>query len=387
MTTSSLGRLSPASALRRWRSLRPRTRAALALLAVATLIGGWSFLRGLVDPWPARVILKAPLDTWPLAFSPDGRAFLTSGEGGITAWDVADGRKREPWAIQGDRIAIIGEFSPDGRTFAAATTSKDRTISIHLIDAATGRTRARWPVTLPSLYALRFAADGRTLRAFLGDGPDLKEVVTWDAETGLELSNRPLSAPTKGDIAAISADGRTLAIGTRGRLTVELWDLDADRSLGSVMNPTSTSTVCWGGVGLSSDGRVLAVAREDGTIELWDVPTRTLLRTMTAHPVGFAASGLTFSPDGRTLAADVSRLREPSIVGRIMGDIRRSLVGKREDDTEVITEVIVLDIATGRRLARGADSIHPYYSPDGRTIATRGRDRSVKLRDLPMPPK
>ncbi len=382
MSVTTLGRSLPASALRRWRGLRFRTRASLALLALALLICVGISIRGSFDEWPARAILKTPRDTWPLAFSPDGRTFLTSGAGGITSWDVASGRKRDLWAIDGDRGAGMGAFSPDGRTFAAAGASRPQATSIELIDTTSGRSRASLSTRFPSIYALRFADDGRTLRAFLGEPFDLKEVVTWDVETGQETSSRPLSAPTKGGITAISADGRTLAIGPINRMAVELWDLDADRSLGSVANLKSTSSVIWGGIGLTSDGRTLAVAREDGTIELWDVPTRSLRSTLPGHAPGFTYSGLRFSPDGRTIAAN-SHYQPTSTIGQIQTSLWRSAGFAGRDDSGVV----VLDIATGKRLARTSTAIHPFYSPDGRTMATRERDFSVKLRDLPALPK
>jgi WD40 repeat protein len=385
MSVTTLGRSLPASALRRWRRLRFRTRATLALLAIGLLVFVGIILWNSGDGWPARAVLQTPGDTWPLAFSPDGKTFVTSGEGGITRWDVADGRKRDLWAIDGNRGAGMGAFSPDGRTFAAVVVSHRQAIAIDgidLIDAASGRSRASLSTRFPSIYALRFADDGRTLRALLGNGPDLKEEVTWDVESGQEKSTRPLSAPTKGGITTISADGRILAIGPMNQMVVELWDLDADKSLGSVKNPKSTSNVTWGGVGLTSDGRTLAVARVDGTLELWDVPTRSLRLILPAHSAGYTSSGLRFSPDGRTLAS-TEHFRETSAIGEIQEGLWRAIGGRRQDHSEVI----VRDLATGKRLARAANAIHPYYSPDGRTIATREQDLSVKLRDVPVPPR
>lgn len=49
------------------------------------------------------------------------------------------------------------------------------------------------------------------------------------------------------------------------------------------------------------------------------------------------------------------------------------------------TEVIILDLATGERLASSDTSIFPFYSPDSRTIATRDIDGPVRLRDIPEP--
>ncbi len=54
MTASTLAGSLRSSTARRWRSLRPRSRVALALLTVAVLIGGcsllWSFFETLAGP-------------------------------------------------------------------------------------------------------------------------------------------------------------------------------------------------------------------------------------------------------------------------------------------------------------------------------------------------
>jgi WD40 repeat protein len=49
----------------------------------------------------------------------------------------------------------------------------------------------------------------------------------------------------------------------------------------------------------SPDGRVLATGADDGSIGIWDVPTRTLRETFSGHAAGVNA--LSFSPDGATL--------------------------------------------------------------------------------------
>ena len=77
----------------------------------------------------------------PLAFSPDGRTFLTSAGAGLLV-----GRRLGPagrdLAAQGARDPEMGAFSPDGKTFAAAIFAYPGPLSIVLFDAATGRTRA-----------------------------------------------------------------------------------------------------------------------------------------------------------------------------------------------------------------------------------------------------
>jgi WD40 repeat protein len=380
MNPATLGRLSPRSALRRWRALHPRRRVALVLTITTLLAVVVLSVRWLGDPWPARAVLRAPGDTWPLAFSPDGRTFLTSGRGGITPWDAPTGRKRETWPIEEGRSAVKGAFSPDGKTFAAATFAPSRPISITWFDPATGRTKATLPSPYDTIYHLAFTADGRELRAFLGNNPQLKEVVTWDTATGREIARRPITAPTQAGITAFSPDGRTLAITASRANAVQLWDLDADRALGGLANLSTTSPAAWGGVGFSGDGRTLAIGRDDGTIELWDLATQRVRKTLKGHSDGYASGWVRFSPDGRTIASASRHYGATSTLSWILDGLGQAM---GLNPKEGVSEVIVLDVATGRRLARASSSIHPSFSPDGRIVATRERDLSVRLRDVP----
>jgi len=379
---------------RRWRALRPRSRAVAVLLAITTLLVGVGLLdqwRG--DTWPARVVLRNPLVASPLGFSPDGRTILTTGRDGITPWDVASGRKGETWEIAWGDSPVQGAYSPDGKTYAAAVFHLTHAISIDLFDPATGRTRATLTTPRRTIMHLGFADDGRTLRAFLGDDPqisecsswnpsfgaDLNEVVTWDAATGREMSSRPLSPPTRGAITAISPDGRLLAIADPRANAVQIWDLDADRTLGRLARPAVA--VAGAGVSFSDDGQTLAIGRVDGTVELWDVPARRLRTTLRGHTDDFMFTMIRLSPEGRTLALTGYRWGPKPPLTRIQDAIRGVLRLSPIYDAELL----VLDAATGRGLGRAASSTRPFYSPDGKALATGEPDGSTRLRDIPAP--
>jgi hypothetical protein len=47
------------------------------------------------------------------------------------------------------------------------------------------------------------------------------------------------------------------------------------------------------------------------------------------------------------------------------------------------TEVIVVDLDIGNRLARARSSMHPHYSPDGTTIATRQTNLTIRVHPAP----
>ena len=74
-------------------------------------------------------------------------------------------------------------------------------------------------------------------------------------------------------------------------------------------------------VAFSPDERVLATARKDGRVHLWDVPTGKLIRQLQA---GTHAAAVRFTPDGKALIVsndnmqrtfDVVTGREVSVTG------------------------------------------------------------------------
>ena len=160
--------------------------------------------------------------------------------------------------------------------------------------------------------------------------------------------------------------------------SIQLWDLDKDVTLGPLNNP-ATAASDTGGHGLLAGRPDLAIGRTDGTIELWDVRGQRLLKSLRGHTDQFTHTMLRFSPDTRTLAVTGYRWKPKSTLTKIMDEIRR-ILGYRQ---KVDAEILVLDVATGRRLAGSANSGRPFFSPDGRTLATGEPDGSTKLRDIP----
>jgi hypothetical protein len=121
-------------------------------------------------------------------------------------------------------------------------------------------------------------------------------------------------------------------------------------------------------------------------IEIWDLSTRRLTRSFPAHTDGHVSSMIRFSPDGRTLASCGDYRGATTATGRFMEGVGQMVSSALGPPRQRPVEVVVLGVASGRRLARAAESIHPSYSPDGRTLATREPDGSVWLRGVPMPP-
>ena len=375
---------------------RPRRRLRPALIAMAlgvVVLGAWLMYLSQKDRWPARLTLTTSQGSQPLGFSPDGRTFLTVGREGIVPWDLVTGTAGKPWVVPFKGVFYDGTFSLDGRTYAAAVPSHPGLLKIYLFDVASGRMTVAIEAEQVAASRLSFSSDGRSLKAVLGDSSGVKQVATWDVATGRETSRRVLATvPGKTLPASLgypwslaSPDGRVLATTSIRAKDVEFLNLDADRVVGTLVKPTGQPNSF--GMAFSDDGKTLAIGRLDGSIELRDVATRALLKTIPVHQHGYESDMIRFLPHGLGLVS-IGRYRQgsqglPGPLGRLSGWLSRVLSGL---DGNRDVEMIFVDLATNRLTPTAPSTIYPILSPDGRTMATRDRDLRIKIRDV-LPPE
>jgi WD40 repeat protein len=185
----------------------------------------------------------------------------------------------------------------------------------------------------------------------------------WDARSGAEVLT------LKGHTgwvrsASFSPDGRTLAAAGLDR-TVKLWEVATGKEVA-----TFRGHPLFGLMSYSPDGRTLAVVGSDNTVQFWDTAAGKVVPELRS-PRG--VTDVSYSPDGRTLA-----LVTPDMAHRPNGRI--ALVAQVPNgaveiwDAHTTNEVVVLRGHSGT-VAR------VVYSPDGRTLASAGGDRTVKLWD------
>jgi RNA polymerase sigma factor (sigma-70 family) len=279
-------------------------------------------LDALRDPLPAGAVARLGTLRWRhegeaeyLAISPDGKIVAATSQRTIIAlWDAATGkvlRRFRPSQSRGARDVGPLAFSPDGKVLAWVDFQ-----GIHLWDLAADKEVRRFVRPVRDLAGdmniLRFSPDGKLL-AYRGGGP---QATILDADSGKELA----------------------AVGRKEDCAPDL--------------------------AFSPDSKTVAVATFKPSVQLCDAATGRLLRDIDVHfrPAAAGAgpdyvSNITFSPDGKRLAA----------AGR--------------------SAIVIADVATGKEIARWDNQDHYTvglaFTPDGKSlVAGEGEPGRVRVWDV-----
>jgi RNA polymerase sigma factor (sigma-70 family) len=181
-------------------------------------------------------------------------------------------------------------------------------------------------------------------------------------------------------LAFSSSEGNALLVSAGEDGTIRVWEPATGKAVRRLTGHEAGDTIS---LALASDNKTLASAgRADPTVRLWDVTTGKALGTLGERPaagagafgggvgfvggpaggfVGMAPPALTFSPDGKTLAAVQTGIRQQAVGGVMLGNMGAT--------------VVLYDVAGRKELRRleipgnGADVPCLAFSPDGRRLA------------------
>jgi eukaryotic-like serine/threonine-protein kinase len=294
---------------------------------------------------------------WYAAFDPDGRSLATaSSDGTVRVWNLSECQEGERLALHPVRLQSLVFTAGAPRLVAAYQSESNYSSVVELWNLTDNPHRMSWRNSGGALMGAVLAPDGARVAVAYRDRGENKEtqrpeVGMLDVSTGKlqEMIHRgPFGRGKAFALSSIaySPDGGRIAV-ARDDGTLELWSVreaDTQRLMGH--------TDAVNALAFSTDGTVLASAGDDQTVRLWNVAQAKEQATLRGHRG--AVHAVSFAPDGRMLAT---------------AGVDRTL--------------IFWDVATGKALAtREAHESAVeclVFSPDGRTLATGGADGTIKL--------
>jgi RNA polymerase sigma factor (sigma-70 family) len=297
-------------------------------------------------------IIQTPLAVWTGhgqdvacgAIAPNGKTLVSgSWDGTITIWDAAKGQERKSLPGFAPRLQAVA-INPTNETFATATDD----LVVRIWDMATGKPRAALHGPAGEIMALAYSPDGKSLASAGGNQHRAGELKLWDVAAGKE---RILVEPFKEKLygLAYAPDGKRVAV-AGGDGTAQIVDTASAEVVACWRHPSYVRRVAF-----SPDGKWLAVTYDDeGYVRIYEVEGAKLRSAFQAP--GKRVFGLEFAPDGKRLLTPCG------------------------DGTAVIWDVSQPSVRPLTTLKGPPQWLwFAAFFPDGRTVATGGQDKKIRL--------
>jgi WD40 repeat protein len=227
---------------------------------------------------------------WDCVFSADGSLFASaSGDGTVKIWDADTGRQTS--LLRNPAGPIFGcAFTPDAGGLVGALSR-----NLKLWDVASGEEVMTLPGHTSSAMDCAVSPDGSFIvSAGWESEPQVGSLKIWDRDSGKESAT--FVTEQRAIACAVNFDGTIVAAaGDLGDL--QLWDVASGQMLRTMAHEYDPLNRC----AFSPDGALVASANNDGTTKLWETATGECRRV--------TSGGLwcDFTPDGRLIATADSK--------------------------------------------------------------------------------
>lgn len=281
-----------------------------------------------------------------------------------------------------DESVHDASYSPDGKLLATA----EWTTGLKLRDAKTGRVlKTLTPDRNLGVFYAQFQADGKLAAhcwwgGYGKESPMKEQLALWDV-----TKNRPLGWPVTERVEAGGEYIRSRFVGAGRQLLSHKWKQERGYVVSNsvaLTDPANNKTSRWVTLDrednfvfdASPDGHTLLVFNLNRPPRLVSVKTGKTSQELDGH-TQYVTCGA-FSPDGKLVATASSTRRRTDLAPRVV------------PQRTAPTEIILWDVATGRRIATLRDKTvsHDYaqlrFSPNGKFVVALTPSESPNGRQM-----
>ena len=327
-----------------------------------------------------------------VAYSPDGKRIASGSEDyTIKIWDAQKGSviytlKNEFKHAMDSTATFVEEvdkvvFSNDGKYLLSTSHMFDHSIKVWDVKNGTLYNTLN---TDASVRDVVYSSDGKEIISVLWQG----KIDTWDAQTWKRIkSNRIVDVL---ECAAISPDGRLLALGSYG---IKVFDMQSD----SVIMTLNGHTKPIEALSFSADGKSLLSASDDHTIRLWNLKTKKQTRIWEGHR--WEVNSICFLPDGERFVStsndgdvriwDISMAhssytfdKHSDAIAGVAYNFDGSIIASASWDKSILVWDAKTKQILHRLLGHTKDVLNVEFSPNGKQLVSCSRDHTIRIWDI-----